>query len=679
MKKITTIICIVLFAVCRSQTFTGSSGAIQNNGQDTYFPLSVSGLSAPNDSTYGLEQVCLTISHPAAEELNIYLVSPSGTKVQLAIWSSCSGPAYTNTCFNSSAGTSISLGSSPYTGTFKPIGYLGRFNTGVNGNGTWNLIVKDWNVNANSGALISWSITFGNAPSHPVVFSSTNLPIVILNTTQPIIDTKTLINMGVIDNGSSRNHPADPMNNYNAKAQIHIRGSSTKDFEKKSYSVETADMSGNKLVGPLLGMPEESDWDLISVYQDKSLIRDPLIYDLSRMMGHYAPRYKNVEVILNNEYQGIYELTEKPKRDSNRIHVNKLSPTDNSYPNITGGYVIKIDRNTAPGWNSLFPGNFSSSHFFYNYEYPNPSNISTQQQTYIKNYVDSFETAMNSPTYADPTIGYPKYIHTGSFIDYFILSELSKNPDAYRLSTYIFKDRITHGGKLHIGPVWDYNIALHNCNYGNASSPSGWQYQIPASDPTPVWWDKLMHDSNFVDELYCRYTSLRQNILSVSFLNNYIDSSANVLNESQQRNFVQWPIMGTYIFPNPQYQPGASFWGEVADLKTWLSNRLAWLDGAITGTCSFTTVDQNKLVNGVKIYPNPMQNSSTFFLQLTERSDVSLCLTDLTGKEVSRYLNSNVPPGDSEIKVERNNMPAGIYFYQLQINSKVTQGKIVIQ
>src|SRR5205823_978403 len=144
------------------------------------------------------------------------------------------------------------------------------------------------------------------------------LPIVVLNSSQPISGNQTLISMGIIDNGPNRNYITDPYNSYNAKAMIHIRGNSTKNYEKKSYSFETRDAAGNKFINPLLGMPIESDWDFLAPYQDKSLIRIPLTYDLFRSMGHYASRFKNTEVILNNEYQGIYPVAERLKRDSCR-------------------------------------------------------------------------------------------------------------------------------------------------------------------------------------------------------------------------------------------------------------------------------------------------------------------------------------------------------------------------
>lgn len=681
MRKIITVSCLLITLLINAQVYNGTGGSIQNTGQNSLFPINVSDLSpATIDSVFGIEQVCLSITHPDVSELYIYLKSPNGIVVELSHGKSLTGANYTGCCFENQSGNSITLGTAPFTGTFKPIGNLGRFNTGQTGNGVWNLIVHDGFPTTNAGSLISWSIKFGNTPAHPVILNSSNLPLVFINTTQPITDNNTPASIGIVYNGTNRNYITDPRNNYNNKAQINIRGNTSKNFEKKSFSFETEDASGNEIDASILGMPAESDWVLIASYLDKTLIRNPLTFDLYRQMGHYSSRYKNVEVFLNNEYQGIYTLAEKLKRNINRINIEKLDPTENTLPYVSGGYIFKIDRPTEPGWYSNLPGNCpANTKFFYQYVYPNDSNITASQQNYIQGYMNDFETMMNSNTYAAPVNGYSKYIDVNSFVDFFIINELSKNIDGYRLSTFMYKKSIIEGDKLFIGPIWDYDIAWHNCNYNNAFDPAGWAYQmLDNTYPVPTWWTRLMEDDNFVDKVRCRWNSLRQNILSTSYLNNYIDVSATALNEAQQRNFRQWPTIGAYIDPNPQNQTAASYATEVSDLKNWVLNRTAWIDANLPGNC---VVGLNEhLVNAnLIVHPNPMIEQTTFAMTLETESEVSLCITDLVGKEVSRYINSNVPQGDSKIVLERNQMQSGIYLYQLEINNSVTTGKIIVQ
>lgn len=684
MKKIFTIVLLLLSFYTRAQVLIGAGGKINNNGVETYFNRSVSGLNPKLlNSAFGVQEVCINISHSNVEELYIYLQSPSGTVVELTEGSSCNGMNYTNTCFNNNANISITLGTAPYTGSYKPIGNLGRFNNGQTGNGTWKLIVKDYLAFVDSGTVINWTINFGSPPALPVSFTSSNLPIVVINTNnQKINDFNTSVSMGIIYNGiNKRNSLTNTFNNFNGKTNIHLRGNTSKNFEKKPYSLETIDVSGRELSVSLIGMPPENDWDLIAMYQDKSLIRVPLTYDLSRMMGHYAPRFKTVEVVINNEYSGVYALMEKPKWGKYRIDIPKLSINDNSAPAITGGYIIKIDRADEAGWYSLFPGDPSgNSHFYYEYVYPKDTLITSQQKGYIKGFMDDFETVMNSPSFNDPTTGYQKYIDVESFIDYFIINELSKNVDAYRLSTYMYKDNINKGGKLYIAPVWDYDLAWHNCNYGNSFDPTLWQYQqTDTVHPTPNWWNRFSTDSYFVNTLYCRWNDLRQGILSNNNLNTYVDSSANALNESQKRNFSQWPILGAYIFPNPQNQLNANYQGEVNDLKTWIANRVAWMDGAILGYCASVAIQENSFDNTMAVYPNPFQSTTTFALNLTEEVDVSLKIMDVMGNEISLLLNERRPSGEFKVVFERKERPAGIYFYQLAMNDIIKTGKIIIQ
>lgn len=191
-------------------------------------------------------------------------------------------------------------------------------------------------------------------------FTSSNLPIVVINTNgQTILDEpKITVDIGIIDNGiGQRNNLTDPYNNYSGKAAIEIRGSSSQSFPKKQYGVELRDAAGNDVSAPLLGLPPEEDWVLFAPYNDKTLMRDVLAYKIARDQGRYAPRTRYCELVLNGQYQGIYVLIEKVKRDNNRVDVNKLDPDENSGNDLTGGYIIKIDKETGSGnggWTSNY-------------------------------------------------------------------------------------------------------------------------------------------------------------------------------------------------------------------------------------------------------------------------------------------------------------------------------------
>lgn len=211
-----------------SQTFTGTGGAIPDNGNDIYFNLTVSGLSPSTLDTvnFGLETVCINATHTWDADLDVSIVAPDGTEILLVSGAGGGGDDFTNTCFNSTASVSIGSGNPPFTGTFKPMGEIGLINNNQSGNGVWKLHIMDTYPFADQGNLLSWSITFGNNPAIPVVFTSSNLPIVVINTnSQTIVDEpKIMCDMGIIYNGfGNRNYMTDPFNDYNGKIMIEIR------------------------------------------------------------------------------------------------------------------------------------------------------------------------------------------------------------------------------------------------------------------------------------------------------------------------------------------------------------------------------------------------------------------------------------------------------------------------
>ena len=371
---------------------------------------------------------------------------------------------------------------------------------------------------------------------------------------------------------------------------IEYRGSSSQAlFDKKSYGFETRDENNEDLNVPLGGYPEEEDWILYGPYSDKTLVRNVLIYQLSNAIGRYATRTDFYELKINDDFLGTFVLMEKIKRDKHRVDIKKNKEED-----ISGGYILKIDKTTVDGdtYNSAisFPSQFdpngnpsSAGKIQFLYEYPDEDDITDEQKTYIQQYIHEFETQLLSENFSDPALGYAKYIDVGSFIDFFILNEISKNPDAYRLSTFMHKDR---GGLLNMGPIWDFNIAFGNVNYCDGASPEGWSYKFNVSCPNdfwlvPFWWNRLMQDSNFTEQLKTRWNTLRNEALSTNSILNRLQENIDVLeaNNAVARNYNRWPILGTYIWPNSFV--GESFSDEVLFLKEWIQDRLAWMDQAM--------------------------------------------------------------------------------------------------
>lgn len=669
-----------------AQTFYGNSGLILDN-QTLTKNLSVSGLpNNINQVSFGLEQICLNINHTYDADLTIKLIAPDGTIIKLIDNNGGSGNNFSNTCLRSDVSTTIASGSAPFSGIYKPIEQIGLINNGQNPNGTWQLEVRDNSTN-DQGTLNNWTLTFGTNPATATTFSSSNLPLVIINTpnNQNIPDEPKLqASMKIIDNGLGNiNHLTDFPNAYNKLIGIEQRGSSSGGFPQKSYGFETRNTDGSILDTIILGMPMEHDWILYAPYNDKTCLRNNITYDLSSKMGHYAAKSKLCELVVNGQYQGIYYLMEKIKRDQNRVDIAKLLPTDISGDELTGGYIFKIDKTTGNSniaWTSNYPA-ADGSPINFQHHYPTYDVITPQQNAYIHSYVDSFENALNGPNYTDPLIGYRKYIKHKSFIDFMLLNEISKNVDGYRLSSFLHKEKNSNGGELRMGPVWDFNLAWWNADYCNGNLSTGWAYEFgnvcTGGFQVPTWWEIFMSDPWFQEEVKCRWTSLRQGVLSRDSLFHFIDSVALYINEAKDRHFEKWPILGTYTWPNPSPIP-ADFAGEITALKQWIDDRTAWMDQNLPGICHLS-LSENESFSSVSLYPNPVEESFTIELFASNPSELSLKICALNGAENATLSGIPLVYGSNKVHVDLAdyNLPAGVYFVTLVSNQETKQLKFI--
>ena len=510
-----------------------------------------------------------------------------------------------------------------------------------------------------------------------VPLSSSNLPIIVINTNGGTIvdDPKIEANLGIIDNGTERNYTTDAFS-FTGKIGIEIRGSSSQMFPKKQYGIELRDDTGKGLAAPLLGMPEEEDWVLFAPYNDKSLMRDVLAYNLGRQLGHYAPRTRYCELLLNDVYQGVYVLIEKVKRDKNRLDINKLDPEEITGNNLTGGYIIKIDKTTGgsgDGWTSDYkPPLGTNQVVYFQYEYPDAGDIASEQSAYIQSFIRQFEDALHGDNFDDPTTGYAKFIDVDSFVDYLLLQELTRNVDGYRLSTFMYKQRDSDGGKLHMGSIWDFNLGFGNANYCDGGKAEGWALEFNNVCPTdnwliPFWWKKLFQDEAFGAKVAERWTSLRSNVFSSDQINARIDSINTVIAEGQARNFGAWNVLGKYVWPNSYI--GNSFADEVAYLKRWIDQRLTWMDANMPALITATTEEIPTPV--VSAVPNPFEEAVSIQYKLTNESTVSIRIYDATGRTISSGRLDQMLPGEHSYQWDATNFAAGIYYYQVTSNARI--------
>lgn len=473
---------------------------------------------------------------------------------------------------------------------------------------------------------------FTNAKAQ--TFTDSNLPIVIINTdinpstnlpTEIPDDPKILASMKIIKRpDGSRNYLTDSNNasylDYNGRIGIELRGSTSQTLPKKPYGFTTlkANNTSNNNVS-LLGMPSENDWILNSLAFDPSCIRDYISYNLSRKIGDYASRTVYCEVVINNVYQGLYILQEKVKSNVNRVNVIKMADSDNTLPNVSGGYITKADKTTGGdpvAWTmSSYTGAVDFIH-----ELPKPENITTQQNTYIKSQFQSLETTANTHN-LDLATGYSSIIDVPSFVDYMILAELASNVDSYQYSTYFHKDK---EGKLRAGPIWDFNLAYGNdlFTWGyDRSKYNVWQFSNGDNEGAKFWRD-LFNDSTFKCYFSKRWNELtaQGQPLNYNYLIQFIDETISYISEAKVREQQKW---GT--IPNDAT--------EINNLKSFLSRRISWMTTQLGSYSSCSAIEIPSLVI-TKINYNP--NVSTNFpnsndLEFIEIRNTGNTTVNLTG------------------------------------------------
>lgn len=557
-----------------AQTFSVNLNAsIPDNNTTVVFDIAVSGLPTVIDTSFGLETACLNMYHTYCSDMHVELEAPDGTIVLLFSGVGGGDDNFLNTCL-AGTGTSVTQASAPFSGTYQSQSTLGNVNNGQNPNGTWHLRCRDMYA-ADLGTLTYWSVTFGNQPARPFIFSSSNLPIVKLTTIGAPIsnDPKVPVLMQIIDNGPGlRNYTNQTNYAYQGTIMAEWQGFSGPSYPKKNYDFETVDAQGAELDTTILGLPTEHDWIFKAEYLDHTLIKNSVAYEMARRMGGYAPRTRACEVILDGDYIGYYTLTEKVKRDDERVDIAKLTTSDVSGTDLTGGYIIEMNITGDPGaWNSNYaPINSATCGFpvEFKHVYPRQANIVPVQANYIHAYVDSFETVLNGPNFADPVNGYRKFVDIKTFIDFLIVNEFSVNYDSYGRSTYMYKEKVTDGGKLKIGPPWDYDRAL---DYADPGRTSGWVWQITHPYwPFPFWWSKWWSEVDYRKQVACRWTMLRQDELSTPSFMTLIDSLSTLLDEAAGRNFTVWNDLG-----------GESYHDQIDSLRSYLTRRVNWMDATL--------------------------------------------------------------------------------------------------
>ena len=384
----------------------------------------------------------------------------------------------------------------------------------------------------------------------------TPLPVMTLKTTQAIgDDTKTRVRVRVIDHGGRANSPSRGANVYNGWGGIEIRGQSSAFFDKKSYGLELRKRSGADRNASLLGLPADADWVLYAAYNDKTLMRNVLAYDASRLMGRWAPRTRFVELVHNGRYEGVYVLMERIELNEARVDVPGKG--------ITGRYLLEFTfdfqaRQKGPFFRTPIKRRPIV------FEDPERADLSAREVRYIRNHVGGVERTL----YRGRRDAWRTVLHPESTVDYVLAQELFRNVDAFHASTFLVKPA---GRLLRLGPVWDFDRSTGNSTSPGSAAIGGWWTRDRA------WASQLHRDPGFRRAMRARWRELRRAGFRRQLLRR-LDRHTRALRPAVGRNFSRWPVLDQIVTPNPVAR--GSFTAEVRYLRFWLKRRMAWLDRA---------------------------------------------------------------------------------------------------
>lgn len=446
---------------------------------------------------------------------------------------------------------------SPAASDFEAAAHVGPGTDGVRKN----LVIDatETSGSASATANVSLLISLDNSQFVP---AQTYLPVLRINT-----DGGAAIGADNYVTGSLQvQDPQHAANNYTGTLNIKGHGNTTWAMPKKPYRLKLDSKA------PLLGMPSSKNWILLANYDDKTLLRNALAFELANRLGQaWTPRSALVEIFLNNQYEGVYQLTEKIDIAKNRVNITEMDDTDNSGTALTGGYLLEIDVRQGEDFTWLSP-----QHVNYGLDDPDPA--TGQQSAYIENYVNTAEGAMYSANFTDPATGWQAWWDADAMIQWYLDEELMGNNDSvFWSSIYLYKDR--NNPLIYMGPVWDFDISSGNVNYN------------PIVSPTHPWLTnsfyikRLLQDPAFVAMVQAKWATVKPTQLDT--LPAWIDQQAAALQGAEQNNFQRWPILGQYVWPNSEV--AGSYQGEVAFLKSWITQRIAWMNtlyGASSGSPS---------------------------------------------------------------------------------------------
>ena len=364
-------------------------------------------------------------------------------------------------------------------------------------------------------------------------------------------------------------HYVDENNNVTSYDSVSIRGrgNSTWNMAKKPYKLKFNNKE--KFLGK--GYAKAKKWTLLANAGDKTMMRNAVTSAMGAFTSlKFNPAAKFVDLILNNEYIGTYQISDQVEVKAHRVNIEEQPYPITDTTNITGGYLLEVD--------GFRDGNCFNTSTFYTpvrIHYPEDDEIDSKQTQYIRNYINNtFEKALSSANFTDSLTGYRAYVDTTSLIDWYLCTEVSANIDGF-YSTYFYKEK--DNPRLFWGPLWDYDIAYNN-DYriknekGLESSVNSLMVDI-AYNGSRAWVIKMWKDPWFQNKVYERYQELLSLGL-VDYLQSKVDSIASLLQQSQELNYEKWGISTRMYHEIVLY---SSYERYVADLKNFITQHCDYL------------------------------------------------------------------------------------------------------
>ncbi|SEP98145.1 CotH kinase family protein [Microlunatus flavus] len=355
------------------------------------------------------------------------------------------------------------------------------------------------------------------------------------------------------------------------------RGNYSWTFAKKSFTVKLDAKTD------LCGMGKSKKWALIANAYDRSLLRESAAFDLGSKLTNlgWTPRSAPVDLYVNGSYRGSYLLVERITIADDRVAIDELvngseDPTgaNDREPNVTGGYLLEWDfRHDAD--HNVHAGRRGWVGIKEPEDEDDGTGITKKQVSYVNSYLDATDKALYGSSWKSDTKGWKAYIDEKSAVDYYLAQELTKPVDGNMwASVYMYKPR---GGKLHFGPMWDYDLAEGSARRaGGTVSPTGWYLKNPvatsAKQSSSTWFNRLNDDPDFRRAVRARWKEVYPQLKGEDA---FLAAQRTVIARSADANFDKWSVKSH--LSKAQVVKG-SWSKEVSYLRGWLKKRISWMD-----------------------------------------------------------------------------------------------------